>query len=324
VTAYVGWLRQQIGPALVPLAYATAVVRDRAGRILFQRRVDFGNAWWGLPGGVLEPGETPLDGLRREVLEETGLRVEPLRLTGLYSSPRYQVTYPNGDRVQQVTLCYECGIAGGNLRPQADEIAELRFFGREQLPSQPAWYADMLVHALEGRDAAYFDPPEHRQLDTPYQSLRSVRLVLGNAPLVWPAAGAAVFDERGRLLLQRRRDNGRWGLPGGALDTGESLAHTVQREVLEETGLRVRPVRLVGVYAGYELAYPNGDRVFPVAALFTCEAAGGALCADGDETAELRYFKRDEMPHLPPHMQARIADAFAESDSRQSRHGHAF
>jgi len=56
LSGYIGWLRGQVGPALLPLAYATAIIRDRAGRILFQRRADFGAAWWGLPGGLLEPG----------------------------------------------------------------------------------------------------------------------------------------------------------------------------------------------------------------------------------------------------------------------------
>ena len=79
MTEYITWLRGQVGPALLPLAYVTGIVRDAAGRVLFQRRTDFGAAWWGLPGGLFEPGETPAACLCREVLEETGLRVEPRR-----------------------------------------------------------------------------------------------------------------------------------------------------------------------------------------------------------------------------------------------------
>jgi len=118
MSGYIGWLRGQVGPALLPLAYATAILRDPAGRILFQRRADFGAAWWGLPGGLLEPGETPEACLQREVLEETGLTVAVRRLTGLYSSLRYQVAYPNGDQAQQVTACYVCDWVGGEPRPQ--------------------------------------------------------------------------------------------------------------------------------------------------------------------------------------------------------------
>ncbi len=49
---YIAWLRGRAGPARLPLVFVTAIVRDAAGRVLFQRRADFGDAWWGLPGGV--------------------------------------------------------------------------------------------------------------------------------------------------------------------------------------------------------------------------------------------------------------------------------
>ena len=83
MSAYLEWLRAYVGHHLIPLVYATALIRDEAGRLLFQRRADFGETWWGLPGGLLEPGETPAACVRREALEETGLRVEPIRLTGV-------------------------------------------------------------------------------------------------------------------------------------------------------------------------------------------------------------------------------------------------
>jgi 8-oxo-dGTP pyrophosphatase MutT (NUDIX family) len=139
MAGYIQWLRQLAGPHLLPLVYATALIRDEAGRILFQRRADFGSAWWGLPGGLLEPGETPTACLQREALEETGLRVEPVRFVGVYSSPRYIVTYPNGDQVQQVTTCHECRIVGpvGELRPDPEEILGLEFFPPEALPRLP-------------------------------------------------------------------------------------------------------------------------------------------------------------------------------------------
>ena len=308
---YIQWLRRQIGAELVPLAYATAVVRDDAGRVLFQRRADFGPAWWGLPGGLFEPGESPHGCLVREVEEETGLRVEPLRLTGLYSSPRYAVTYPNGHQVQQVTLCYDCRILGGSLRAQTDEVTQLRFFAPGRFPPRPLWYADMLDHAIESRPRPYFDPPETRGLETPYDSLLTLRRRLGSAPLVWPTAYAAIFDDQRRLLLLRRGDDGSWAFPAGALDTGESLARTAQREALEETGLRVTPTRMLGVYSGHQLHYPNGDQLFPVTGVFACHVTGGAPRPDGHESLELRYFAQPDLPPLPSHLQQIAADTFA-------------
>lgn len=59
---------------------------------------------------------------------------------------------------------------------------------------------------------------------------------------------AVVLDDAGRVLLQRRADNGRWALPGGLLDVGETPAAGAAREALEETNVRCEPLRLVGVY----------------------------------------------------------------------------
>jgi 8-oxo-dGTP pyrophosphatase MutT (NUDIX family) len=168
----------------------------------------------------------------------------------------------------------------------------------------------MLAHFLEARPAPYFDPPEFTRLDTPYQSLFDLRHVVGSAPLLWPGTSAAVFDTAGRLLLQHRTDFDTWGLPGGALDTGESLAQTVIRETREETGLEVVPERLLHVHAGHHWTFPNNDVVYPVGALFACRLAGGDLQPDGRETRALRFFARHELPPLHPDVRARVEAAF--------------
>lgn len=313
MSAYLRWLRAQVGPALLPFAYATVIVQDESDRVLFQRRADFGDAWWGLPGGLLDLREAPEACARREVLEESGLHLGPLTLTGLYSSPRYAVTYPNGDRVQQVTLCYRARATGGRLAPQVAEILNLEFFAPGDFPPRPGWYADMLDHALSSLPAPYFDPPEHAPLDTPYRTLLDLRRVVGTAPLLWPGTSAAVFDDAGRLLLQRRIDFDVWGLPGGALDTGESLAQTVIRETREETGLDVLPERLLMVHAGHHWTFPNGDVLYPVGACFGCRAIGGAPRPDGAESSEVRFFARAELPPLHPDVQARVEAAFTDA-----------
>lgn len=71
-----------------------AIIRDHHGRILLQRRSDYGN--WGLPGGGMEAGESVEETMRREVLEETGLVVLDHELYGAYSGPRMQYRYPDG------------------------------------------------------------------------------------------------------------------------------------------------------------------------------------------------------------------------------------
>src|SRR5699024_3087610 len=62
------------------------------------------------------------------------------------------------------------------------------------------------------------------------------------------SVAGVVVDECSRVLAIQRRDNGHWEAPGGVLDHRETFEQGVEREVLEETGLRVRVERLTGVY----------------------------------------------------------------------------
>lgn len=72
-----------------------------------------------------------------------------------------------------------------------------------------------------------------------------------------------IFDEAWeKILLTRRDDNGQWCLPGGQMEPGESAAECCEREVLEETGLRVHVRRLIGVFSSPDrlYTYPDGNR----------------------------------------------------------------
>ena len=108
---------------------------------------------------------------------------------------------------------------------------------------------------------------------------------------------ATIFDpERQRVLLTRRSDNGRWCLPSGAMEPGESAAEACAREVLEETGLVVHVGRLIGVYTSPHRVteYVDGNRVQLVGLSFEAEAIGGELCIS-DETTETGYFSFEEI-----------------------------
>lgn len=126
---------------------------------------------------------------------------------------------------------------------------------------------------------------------------------------------AVILNEAGELLLHRRSDNGYWALPGGQVELGESVERAVVREVQEETGLRVRVERLVGVYsdpARYVIArYPNGDLVHYVNLCFRCHILGGTL-QKSDESFELGFFPLEALPEplLLAH-RIRIQDALA-------------
>lgn len=131
-------------------------------------------------------------------------------------------------------------------------------------------------------------------------------------------AGVSAFirNAEGNILLTRRTDNGRWCLPGGAIDPGESAIEACAREVLEETGLTVEVGRLIGVYSTPHriTIYADENRVQFIVLSFAATVTGGTLGLS-DETTEAGYFSVDDiasMDIIEPHVE-RIADALADT-----------
>lgn len=119
---YVAWAN--------PVPAACALCVDEAGRVLLTRR-----AWapyagrWDLPGGFLHEAEHPLDALRRELAEETGLEVEPTDWFGAFLVPYGDEP---GARIV-LNLVWRARVVGGRERA-ADDVAEIRWFARDELP----------------------------------------------------------------------------------------------------------------------------------------------------------------------------------------------
>jgi ADP-ribose pyrophosphatase YjhB (NUDIX family) len=109
--------------------------------------------------------------------------------------------------------------------------------------------------------------------------------------------GAVVHDRAGRLLLIQRGQEpglGRWSLPGGRVEAGETDHQAVRREVAEETGIRVRPGRLVGRVL---LPAPGGGR-YDVAD-YTCEPDGSQMLTPGTDAIDARWVNADDYAALP-------------------------
>ncbi len=133
--------------------------------------------------------------------------------------------------------------------------------------------------------------------------------------LIRPGVAAVIF-EAGRVLLQRRDDTGRWGLPGGGVEPGESVREAIIREVREETGLEVEPVRLIGVYSDpvyhQVMTYPDGTVIHYVSTVFECAVRGGTL-ACGEESLALGWFDPGALPEDSMLISTvRIRDALAQ------------
>jgi 8-oxo-dGTP pyrophosphatase MutT (NUDIX family) len=141
---------------------------------------------------------------------------------------------------------------------------------------------------------------------------------LGREGQLRMGCSAVLFDDaRQKVLLTQRTDNGRWCLPGGALEAGESVAEACEREVWEETGLRVRVTRLLGVYSNPNqlVIYPDGNRAFFVVLNFEVEKVSGELGLSNETTA-FGYYTLGEMLSMPMHGQhlLRVEDALLGGD----------
>ncbi|WP_255950389.1 NUDIX hydrolase [Streptomyces odontomachi] len=116
------------------------------------------------------------------------------------------------------------------------------------------------------------------------------------------SVAGVIIDDRGRALLIQRRDNGHWEPPGGVLEPGETIYEALQREVLEETGVKIAlPATLTGVY--------KNMTGLIVSLVFRCEAEDGAPTT-GEETYALRWATREEVTDLADEAYAiRVLDA---------------
>jgi ADP-ribose pyrophosphatase YjhB (NUDIX family) len=137
--------------------------------------------------------------------------------------------------------------------------------------------------------------------------------LVGEPNAIRPGTCAVIFDDDGKVLLERRSDNGFWGLPGGAVDIGESVEQAIKREVMEETSLTVEVKRLIGVYSDplrYNISsYPDGNVVHWVTVVFECVRIGGELRISHEST-DIRYFDVGDLPEntLRSHT-IRVSDA---------------
>jgi ADP-ribose pyrophosphatase YjhB (NUDIX family) len=107
------------------------------------------------------------------------------------------------------------------------------------------------------------------------------------------AVGAAVANDDGDLLLIKRSDSGIWLYPTGWCDVGYSAAEVIVKEVKEETGIDVEPVRVIAVLDGLRLGV---TRIPIYTILFYCRAIGGELDPHPLEVTDLGWFNEGNLP----------------------------
>ena len=155
---YVLQLRQAYGQGRLILPGVSGVVVRQdiePGRlhVLLTRRSDTGR--WSLPAGIVEPDEQPAAALVREVAEETRVTIAVERLALLLTEP--EITFPNGDRCQFISMCFRCRYVGGEAAVGDEESTEVRWFAMDALPDLDARQRRRITIALADRDACVYD-----------------------------------------------------------------------------------------------------------------------------------------------------------------------
>ena len=141
-----------------------------------------------------------------------------------------------------------------------------------------------------------------------------LRKYVGHKPLLSIGATIIVTNNHGQILLNLRSDTKTWGIPGGAMELGETIEETAKRELLEETGLILEEFDFLTVLSGKDLyfKYPNGDEVYSVIVLFKAKKVSGELNINDGESTELKYFNFDALPRLESRAQ-KVIDYYLEN-----------
>ncbi|GGP43990.1 NUDIX hydrolase [Streptomyces calvus] len=143
--------------------------------------------------------------------------------------------------------------------------------------------------------------------------IRTLRASAGHQLLWLPGITALVFDDEGRVLLNRRSDTRKWAVIGGIPEPGEQPAACAVREVEEETAVRCVVERVVLVQALSPVTYDNGDVCQFMDITLRCRAVGGEAKVNDDESLEVGWFAVDALPELSEFAHFRIKQAVAEA-----------
>jgi ADP-ribose pyrophosphatase YjhB (NUDIX family) len=141
-------------PANSIVPSVTAIVVNDRGELLLVHKTD--NDLWALPGGGMDLGEYMAEAVVREVLEETGIKVEVTGVVGIYTNPHHVMAYDDGEVRQQCSVCFTTRVLGGELRTSSEtkEVAFVAPSDLNRLIIHPSMRL-RIEHYLERRPVPY-------------------------------------------------------------------------------------------------------------------------------------------------------------------------
>ncbi len=128
--------------------------------------------------------------------------------------------------------------------------------------------------------------------------VKMIRKCVGHAPIMLCAAGVLIINDNRQVMLQLRADNHFWGIPGGAMELGETLEETARREVLEETGIIINNPKFFSLFSGenQHFLYPNKDEVYYVIAVYIVTDYSGEISPNPEESEDVKFFDVENLP----------------------------
>lgn len=285
---------------------ASGIIVNQHGELLVIQRDD--TRTWAIPGGALDAGEMPTEGVVREVEEETGFKVMPVRLVSVHYVP-----LPSRP---VVTFMFRCLMRGGEPKTSREslrvgyvktnplKVRMLNFHKQRILPALThrgkATFATYELSAVEKVGSEVL-----RRLIYPAMNVRRRWFSSGNEyvpPDSWRIGVFVVIrNEAGAVLWVQRRDDGLWRLPGGYCSDDEAPWDAAQGQVAQLTGLGVEMTELIGVYT----VAAAQEQIM----VFSAEIKSGTLRA-GPASAETAWCQPSaEQPNTLPSQVDYVSDA---------------
>lgn len=128
--------------------------------------------------------------------------------------------------------------------------------------------------------------------------IKDIREKIGHKPIVMSGVGL-IICQNNKILLQKRADDGNWGIHGGGMELGENYLDALNRELKEEMNITPVNPKLYGIFSGAKTyhVYPNQDEVYVMNHVFFCEEYEGEIQFNDHEVTECKWFDIHNLPN---------------------------